>query len=279
MGDLTHEQRELIYWIKERNAIRKEKGYGLPKPWTSDPVMQSVYFCNVNREDDRVTRWIRQNWKYTLYAKHYEASMVAARIFNRPETLHVLGQPVNFHHWLEAADVSLKRLRDDGKQIWSGAYLITTCGKKMDKVEYCLGIVREFVNKVGNLNFSTTLAEAHAELMTVNGLGSFLAAQVVADLKNTEGHHLAEAPDWHTFSAPGPGSIRGLSWFWGNKVTYANYHDSIESAYKLIHWELPQPILDVLCMQNLQNCFCEFDKYMRVKNGTGRSKRKYSGGE
>ena len=30
-------------------------------------------------------------------------------------------------------------------------------------------------------------------------------------------------------------------------------------------------------MQDLQNCFCEFDKYMRILNGTGRSKRSYNG--
>jgi hypothetical protein len=32
-----------------------------------------------------------------------------------------------------------------------------------------------------------------------------------------------------------------------------------------------------LCAQDLQNCLCEFDKYMRVSTGAGRSKRKYNG--
>ena len=30
-------------------------------------------------------------------------------------------------------------------------------------------------------------------------------------------------------------------------------------------------------MQDLQNCLCEFDKYMRILHGTGRSKRGYPG--
>ena len=29
--------------------------------------------------------------------------------------------------------------------------------------------------------------------------------------------------------------------------------------------------------QDLQNSLCEFDKYMRILNGTGRSKRSYNG--
>jgi hypothetical protein len=44
-----------------------------------------------------------------------------------------------------------------------------------------------------------------------------------------------------------------------------------------LEFELPEEILEFLCFQNLQNCFCEYDKFMRVTNGTGRSKRKYKG--
>jgi len=61
---LTDNQEQLIYWINERENIRLKKEAGESPPWSSNPVMQVTYFCNVNREDDKVTKWIRDNWLY-----------------------------------------------------------------------------------------------------------------------------------------------------------------------------------------------------------------------
>jgi len=171
----------------------------------------------------------------------------------------------------------LEARRDSGKKIWNGAYIISTNGKKIDKLTYCLGLLKKVADNPNITGNCYTLESAHAQLMKVEGLASFLAAQVVADLKNTNGHNLENAVDWRTFSAPGPGSLRGLEWFWEEKVTQRNYQDKIKQAMEILEFELPDSILDILCMQNLQNCFCEYDKFMRVTNGTGRSKRKYAG--
>ena len=35
---------------------------GAEPPWTNDNVLANVRFCNVRREDDAVTRWIRSHW-------------------------------------------------------------------------------------------------------------------------------------------------------------------------------------------------------------------------
>ena len=93
---LTHNQKQMVYWIRERENIRQLKEAGKPKPWSDNPVMQETYFCNVNREDDRVTKWIRQNWTYPTLTdefmgvedtvESYTFAMVVARIFNQPET-------------------------------------------------------------------------------------------------------------------------------------------------------------------------------------------------
>ena len=56
---LTPNQEQFIYWIKERESIRLKKDAGLPSPWTDNKVMQETYFCNINRENDNVTKWIR----------------------------------------------------------------------------------------------------------------------------------------------------------------------------------------------------------------------------
>lgn len=281
---LTPNQEQLIYWITERESIRKKKEAGLPAPWSDNPVMQETYFCNVNREDDKVTRWIRQNWTYDLSIHgddmFYDFDIIVARIFNLPDCLEELKQPTTFYSpydWISDAEFTLAERKQRGENVWNGAYIISTNGKKMDKASYCLMILEKLANSPKVTHNCSTLYEAHQALMKVEGLASFLAAQVVADLKNTVGHPLSKAEDWFTFSAPGPGSLRGLSWFFEEKVSAKNYHAKIKEAYEILEFELPEEILEFLCFQNLQNCFCEYDKFMRVTNGTGRSKRKYRG--
>lgn len=280
---LTANQEQMVYWITERDLIRQQKEEGLPAPWSDNPVMQETYFCNVNREDDKVTKWLRTNWTYPRNdwgeecAKYYDFAMIVARIFNLPSTLEELQQPVETRYWLEHAEEVLFDRKARGDNIWNGAYIVSTNGKKMDKATYCLGLLKKLALNLNITDNCISLAEAHKRLMGVEGLASFLAAQVVADLKNTKNHPLSKAPDWWSFSAPGPGSLRGLSWFFEEQVTAKTYRLKIQEAYDLLEFELPDHILDILCMQNLQNCFCEYDKFMRVTNGTGRSKRKYNG--
>jgi hypothetical protein len=110
--------------------------------------------------------------------------------------------------------------------------------------------------------------------MRVDGLGSFLAAQVVADLKNTKGHWLTDASDWYSWSAHGPGSLKGLSAFWGRVVTPSQYKDSIMQAWQLVRPQLPQELRN-LAMQDFQNVMCEFSKYCRIKAG-GKARNKYA---
>lgn len=288
---LTHNQEQMVYWITERNNIRLKKEAGLPPPWTDNEVMQVTYFCNVNREDDRVTKWIRNNWHYKDgYKKAYTFAMIVARFFNLPSTLEIIGQPSdedmriragNFEDWLDNMEYRLVELRAEDKGVFNGAYIISTNGKKMGKIEYISEILNKamFHPAVTKLPDTLLLSKFHKQLMEVEGLASFLAAQVVADIKNSKGHPLQQAGDWWTFSAFGPGSLRGLSWFWEKDIKPATYNNAIKEAYDLIKLDLPDDVIDVLCMQNFQNCFCEYDKFMRVTNGTGRSKRIYRKGK
>ena len=277
---MTPNQNQLVYWITERESIRKKKEAGLPAPWSDNKVMQETYFCNVNREDDKVTKWIRQNWLYSADTSNsYDFAMVVARIFNLPSTLEALGQPLDgkLEDWLWGAEACLWDLKAANKATWGSAYMVSTHGKKMDKIAYYLGILEKLAMSPNMMHDCKTLKEAHAELIKFKGVASFLAAQVVADLKNTSGHPLSKAEDWFSFSSHGPGSLRGLSWFFEETVTVKNYQSKINEAAELLEYELPEEILSILCNQNLQNCFCEYGKFMTVTNGTGRPKRKYNG--
>lgn len=279
---LTYNQEQFVYWVKERESIRLKKEQNLPKPWSENPIMQNTYFTNIDREDDKVTKWIRENWTYPYdkdgndSIRYYEMAMAAARIFNLPSTLEVISQPVE-DSWFENTEQILKGMKSKKQKIWGAAYMTTTHGLKMDKIEYYLTNLREIAKFPKFTNGCKTLQDAHEKLIKFDGISHFMSAQIIADLKNTTGHQLSKAPDWEIFSAPGPGSLRGLTWFFEEKVTGRNYDRKISEAYALAELEFDTEIINKLCFQNFQNCMCEFDKFMRIANNTGRSKRKYNG--
>jgi len=263
---------KLVYWVQERDRIRQLKEAGAPKPWTSDWVFQQTYFCNVRREDDKVTRWIREHWS-NPGNPNFEVAMVAARLLNWPPTLGIVGFPDgDIIQWIHDLD----HLRDHEGKVWGNAYVVTTHGQRMDKITYLQSVLESCVDTKLRHRILLKAQELRLvadQLMQVNGIGSFLASQVVADLKNTYGHACQDAKDWHTFAGHGPGSLRGLTWLYGYKCTPKKFSSMMEGAHELIVEETGMAI----CRQDAQNCMCEFDKYMRVLTGTGRSKRGYQG--
>lgn len=267
--DVKH---KFFYWVDEREAIREAKDLGDSKPWSVDPTFQTTYFCNVRREDDKVTRWIRDH--YDMTPAHAAFNMVIARMVNKPESLEKLKWPwydLRPDKWREVMSVPGS---------WGSAYIVSTNGRRMAKHEYVLGLLeraRALLLPSTPATLPAPLSVAHRRLQAVPGLASFMAAQVIADLKNTDGHWLAEAVDWKEFAAPGPGSLRGLAWFHGQRITAKDFTDALASARRWGHNNGYGHLISDLCNQDLQNCFCEFDKYMRVSTGKGRSKRRYDG--
>lgn len=268
-----------------------KKEAGKPKPWSDDPVFQTVYFCNVHRENDRVTRWIRDF--YSPYVNHpnFVYNLILARMINWPQTLNAIGYVEEHNPDLVYEGLALAEKQQS--KIWGGAYIITTHGLPMPKQQYLVDhVLTAAQGALGAYGMGVplhgprpltgqpiTCQRIHEMLMSIEGLGSFLAAQVVADIKYTPNSFLSAAHDWWTFVAPGPGSLRGLSWFrYGEigKVTPAYFLGHFLNVRSYVDENLNLSVPQ-FCNQDLQNCLCEFDKYMRVSRGTGRSKRNYNG--
>jgi hypothetical protein len=270
---------EVRWWIEEREKIRKLNEAGAPRPWTTDPILDRYRFCNVRREDDRVTRWLKKHWR-DPYHDHpnLTVAMLLARMLNWPPTLEWLGFPEEWN-----PDLILKRLRTmppTGKT-WGSAYVITTCGRPMDKALYVVQSVCNAAKLRGMQPIpGDTLESFWNRLRGIPGLGAgFIAAQVVADLKNTRGNPLYEADDWETWAVQGPGSARGLNRY---------FNQPVEQRWRDADWKAG---LDVMIMevqplvkktvgnihaQDWQNVMCEYDKWKRAKDGTGKPKRTYS---
>ena len=271
MASLNKEK--FAYWIAERECIRYIKEAELPKPWSIDPVFQITYFCNVDREDDKVTRAIRAMYNPHVSNPNLTANMIMARMVNNPKSLEAIGFMNIFDK-----EKFVSVMQKPGS--WNGAYIVSTNGRAMPKHEYIAGVLEQawghFRGHIGT-GPQPTLASAHKAIQALQGMGSFMSAQVVADLKNTPQHPLANASDWWTWASHGPGSMRGLMWFHEYKVLPSNFMEALASARQWCYNNGHKQLIADLCNQNLQNCFCEYDKYMRVSTGTGRSKRKYDG--
>jgi len=121
-----------------------------------------------------------------------------------------------------------------------------------------------------------SLESLHGMLMQYDGLGSFIAAQVVCDLKYIQ--PWLGAPDWQTFAASGPGSRRGLNRVLGRAP---------DTPWREMDWRMVlEELADKAAIkkfnlhnQDLQNCLCEFDKYERARLGEGTPKQIYKENE
>jgi hypothetical protein len=247
----------------------------LPPPWTKDAILQNFRFCNVRRQDDRESTWLRLHW-YPLYeAENFVGGITLSRLINNSSTLDYIGFPEP-ERW-DATLAALKEWRDKGNRVFNPAYIVTTCGVKMDKLDYVVRVARDADLAWARRDTKPrSLADAAKVLSTVDGLkgSGFLAAQIVADLKYTP--HLAEAHDWFTWCSPGPGSMRGL-----NRLTGRPREDSWNpDLFRKVVNDLRDIVSDAiavdLCAQDLQNCLCEVDKYIRAQEG-GRPKQNYNG--
>lgn len=294
---MSKEHQELFrYWIEERYEIYRLRSQGHGKPWSNDPVFQQTYFCNVHRENDRVTKWIRENWTMVQVGSiNYELWMVIARFLNWPDTLKAVEEYIvedidREDGQFTQLQTKMGRIAENGDKVWGNAYVITSHGMPMPKAAYlCQHLLPDVYRALHTLKTPQAYGSCGgmaAALQRITGIGSFLAGQIVADLKNTKGHPLYRAPDKYSFVVPGPGSIRGLNWWYAGSekgpVTERNFtrYFTVQGPRQQvdeISGNVRRSTIPHIDNQDLQNCLCEFDKYCRVKFGMGRSKRKYPG--
>ncbi len=269
---------DLLHWIERREDVRHRKeDLKLPAPWTDDPILQTTRFCNVQREDDKVTKWLRTNW-YDNHLTHPNLAFSAclARIVNWPLTLDQLGFPLE---WSSEAFIAQMGILSGGgtRKIWGGAYMVTggySAGGETKQVIMARVLNAAFQNaKV--INLLMTLKEAFDAVSQTPGLGTFLAAQVIADLKYTP--LLRESSDWQTFCAPGPGSTMGLNFLHSRSPTKGISEKQFsQEVNSLSDWLRTEHGID-LTAHDTQNCLCEFSKYVRIKYFGGRAKTGYPG--
>ena len=123
----------------------------------------------------------------------------------------------------------------------------------------------------------TKLTDYCTRLMDFDGVGGFMAAQVIAYLKYAGPLRLA--PDWMSFALSGPGSRRGLNRIMGRPVDTTWTEPAWQTGFRrfeaMIRPELQSMGLSDLHCQDLQNCLCEVDKFLKGTLGEGKPKRRF----
>jgi hypothetical protein len=270
----------LFAWITERHAIYEAKNAGYPKPWTEDPILRAYRFCNVYRELDKVTQWIAKHWREPhIDDEDVWFAMTVARLVNWPDTLEELGYPVPFDptHFINV----LERRKLAKEKAFTGVYIVPAKAGFSSKAKY---LASEVLNPMWCQRNDITesaysLADFHKQLMKYNGMGSFLAGQVVCDTKYTR--LLADSVDWTDWACSGPGSKRGLNRVMERPVDQvwqeSMWLDTMLDLRRQINPMVAEAGMPEIHMQDLQNCLCEFDKYERVRLGEGKPRNGYPG--
>lgn len=260
---------------REKHRKAKEQGFwtGLGKP---DPIILQYRFCNVRRNDDRVTKYVLEEF-LPQFSSHQWFAAVVARLFNNEDTLEAIAKFTVPFKSLNMRN-TLHGRKTNGAKNFNAAYIVSTNGRAMDKVKYLIEcVLQPLWDKralIAQALKGATLADAHAILMAQDGLGSFMAAQVLADIKYLEPEAWS---DFATFAASGPGSKRGLNRVAGRGVDVpireAVFRERLaalrEAVNDRLKWGEP------LTAQDLQNCLCEYDKYQRAATGEGTPKQIY----
>lgn len=262
------------YWVRERQAISLKKLAGKPKPWTDDVILQNYRFTNVRRMDDKVSQWLLHHW-YEPYKDHPNMvpAVALARFFNLPATLEPLTRFV-FQEGHKPDWGSIKRNLRAMKvrgPIFNAAYMVRGNDGK-DKIDSVIDYnVRPLADDPPVID--TDLMEVSwNNLHCRYGFGSFMAGQVVADLRWAL---TGEWLDRKVWAPMGPGSRRGINRIHNRSISGSlSQKQFMEELRQLVGQCQPVPGLEMI---DWQNCLCEYDKYSRVLLGEGRPKQQYPG--
>ncbi len=269
-------------FIAERHAIYVRRKAGQPWPWTDDPILRQYRFCNVFRNLDTQTQLIQQNW---LEKRPPDPdawfAMVVARLVNWWPSLEAVGYPVPWKpkQFVKAMDDR----RAAGEKVFTGAYMVhADATHSGTKAAYLAEMVltpmwkdRARLRPVEG----DTLDGFHRRLMEYRDMGSFMAAQVVADAKYDIHSPLNKAEDFGTWAASGPGSRRGLNRVLGRDYDTpwkeGDWRTEFAKVLDPFNQQLRQHGLTPLTGQDAQSAYCEYDKYERVRLGEGRPRSLY----
>ncbi len=267
-----------FYFIQERMNMFWRK-FDNSKILTEDPILQEYKFTNVYRACDRVSQYLIRNviskdsTKYS--AEDMLLRILVFKVFNRINTWEYLEEvsPISLASFDVKELSQLLTKRQKSMPIFSNAYMMTGSHSKYvhlsTKHQVWLQMIEdEFISEHGfsKILNSCSMLDVYNLLRTYPLIGDFLAYQYTIDFNYSSYLNFDE----NSFVKAGIGAVRGI------KKCFVSYGKSYEDAirYTYDHFEelqqrygytdfRPLPGREPKLI-DLQNCFCETDKYLRA---------------
>ncbi len=278
--------------IWERRFLKK-----LSPPWTKDAILATQRFTNVYRELDPGTRYAID---FILESNCSKAdkifNIMIYRLIGRSDTHRSLGL-----QYLDSFDPKqmkekLYAIKSSGRPTFTAAYMVSgysTMGSK-DKILNVTNIFSRlhvtFPNFYRSLTSAKSSEEAYAIIRERDGFGNFLAYQVLIDLFYPLKIYGGKAvlpfsnDDW---AAAGPGAKKGILLLLRKSSKVKDIYvmrwlfrnQSSEFVRLGLHFQYLNDAngnIVNISLANIQNCLCEFHKYIKIRDGTGRGRRRFN---
>lgn len=210
---------EMFSFSAERHAMQVRRSRGESWPWSDDPILTQYHFCNIFRELDKTTIWIKRKFLGSQpdHPNLWFAACLARRI-NYPPTLMELGFP---HNWdpEQVTSVLRARMARGDKTYNPNAYRMVG-GSHVNGdmtghiVDNLLQPVWEARHALPPLFHSLKSAVQYQNQFL--GWGNMVSYQVVLDLVGT--YQIPFPEDVSTWCNVGPGGIRGLNRVFGRPL-------------------------------------------------------------
>lgn len=275
------------YWrfARERQEIFFRRISGLPPPWTDDPILSTYRFTNAYRASDRVSQYLIRKVIYEGDQSEEEIVFrtLLFKFFNKIETWELLQDRIGSVTWrnfnIDRYNSALQTAWRAGRTIYSGAYIMPCppFGARRKHTNH-LYLINQMMRDHLPVKVTTarSMKEVFQFLRSYPSLGDFLAYQLTVDLNYSQITNFLEME----FVVAGPGARNGIRKAFSGTAgladedviravtEHAEYEfDRLGLTFRSL-WGRPLQLIDV------QNLFCEVDKYSRVAhpdtNGTGR---------
>lgn len=247
---------------------------------TEDPILQSYKFTNVYRACDRVSQYLIKSVIYNDLDRYSPEDallrILIFKVFNKIETWEYL----NRNGEITTKNFNVKKLtealtrRQQTTPIFSNAYMMAGSHAEYkgipNKHQVWLQMIEDkFIKGQGlrKVLYAKSMADVYNQLRDYPLIGDFLAYQYTVDFNYSPYLNFDE----DSFVKAGIGAVRGI------KKCFISYGNAYEDAIRYTHdhfYELQEkygfryfqslPGRDPKLI-DLQNCFCETDKYLRAK--------------
>lgn len=281
----------LLYFVWEREAIRIAKENRYNGVLTADPILSKYKFTNIRRKHDRVSVWIIKKVIDLYPTENYRQDLwfvlLICRLINWPPTLqHLIDSDILLQ---DAGDFdaqkfsdSIEAFREDGKKVYSGAYMVYPTKKDVGSVK-SLSIAKHIIEPTleigdeidGSFFEHNSVSDFVRVLSGCFGISTFIAGQVAADLTYGDAV-LSKAADLYSYAPIGPGSSKGLNYLL-NRGPYASWQqEDFNNELMSINEDIKSNLeINDLTLHDVQNIMCEYSKYTRTVLGEGVPKSMY----